>query len=283
MEVYDSTNILLGESKLEHSSTEMSYIPFSENIDRYSVKIMNSTTNSAEDTRYGYAYSTNTQYSSPLTNDGIYYLKNKASGKYLDYNETTSEVTLSNVFNSDTQQWIVKKISPYYVLYPVDDILRKYETSTNPAQNYLQPILIGNNETLVLNKKFDTTVPVMRLVSYETEDIVDDGFFTLLSMWNYGSFALSCNGDNIIFSKVAGLDKLTDNMQWDFEKLHYRNGDCNFDGCIDSVDATELQYYLAKISDINNKKEFIYDADYDGGISQMDITKIQRIAAKIED
>lgn len=58
-------------------------------------------------------------------------------------------------------------------------------------------------------------------------------------------------------------------------------GDVNGDGVISILDATEIQKYLASISELNNNQISVADVNKDGVISIVDATEIQKFIAEL--
>ncbi|MBE6824219.1 MAG: hypothetical protein E7513_02615 [Ruminococcaceae bacterium] len=268
--VYGQSNTLLGGSILYYSSTEMSYQPLSSGNDVYKLMITKDDDIYTETLRYGYAYSTNATYATPVTNEGIYYIKNRENGGYLSYDTTTGDVKVQSGSSGVSQQWIVRKVGSYYGVYP----------NYNSVSGYLSPIINSNSD--IYYPRFSGVVPVMLFQSYETNPALDEGSFTLLTQGENYSYALSYFNNSAVFRKCVNTSTYLDNMQWTLEKVHYRRGDFDADGMLSSTDATAIQLYLSQLGSINNQSEFLSDADYDGTVSVFDVTKVQRILAELD-
>lgn len=270
LRVYGQANTLIGGSILYCSSTEMSYQPLASTNDVYKLLITKDDDIYTETLRYGYAYSTDATYATPVTDEGIYYIKNRESGGYLSYDTTTGNVKVQSGSAGVSQQWIVRKVGSYYGVYP----------NYNNVSGYLGPIINSNN--VIYYPQFSTTVPVMMLQSYEKNHALNDGSFTLITQGEGYSYALSYSGDSAVFRKCSNTSTYLDNMQWTLEKVHYRRGDINADGELNEMDATEIQRYISNAGTLNNQSEFLADANYDGNVSILDATKILRILENID-
>lgn len=270
LRVYGQANTLIGGSILYCSSTEMSYQPLASTNDAYKLMITKDDDIYTEALRYGYAYSTDATYATPVTDEGIYYIKNRETGGYLSYDTNTGDVKVQSGSTGVSQQWIVRKVGSYYGVYP----------NYNNVSGYLSPIINSNN--VIYYPQFSTTVPVMILQSYEKNHALSEGSFTLLTQGEGYSYALSYSGYSAVFRKCSNTSTYLDNMQWTLEKIHYRRGDINADGELNEMDVTEIQHYISNAGTLNNQSEFLADANYDGKVSILDATKILRILENID-
>ena len=264
--VYDELGNVIGSSFENYTSTEMDYLSLSTNGNSYKIRVYKDNDDTLETIRYGYAYSTDSSSVTHITTEGIYSLKNKGTGEYLSYDSVTGTLSLESEPNINTQQWVINHVNQY-------DALRPY------VGGYLSPVLTGEPDTIYYETQFAIQAPIMMLESYETNSVLDDGCYTLLAQGDAYSYGLAVLNGRIVFTKLTGAISLSDDMQWELEKHHYRRGDCDLDGLLNSMDVTLLQRRLANIIVFDNRSELLADVDCDGNVMTNDITKLQRINA----
>lgn len=239
----------IASSALTYSSTEMCYFDISESINKYQLLLTQSLTPTY--TRYAYAWSTNETYFTNITNDGIYYLRNKGADKTLYCNTSDAVVirTIKKQSNLGTQfQWILKSdgAGNYNLLTGNEDVSGGLSSTTDTATLASQP------SSLQLIQNEDGTVSFVsngKILSYSSSSAVWDTY----------------SGE--ILSK----------QKWYLEKNNYRIGDVDMNGVLNINDATTLHQYSLKIITFNSLQVSLSDVNNDGRINILDVTAIQKI------
>ena len=266
-------NVQAGSSTLEHSSTEMVYIPLSSSANDYEIRI-NQLNSIDSVVRYGYAYSTDNAYMAPVASDGvgegICYIKNENTNTYLTYNATTEQIVLQSFTGADAQKWILRgNGNTGYRIYPayasVEGMLNIGD-AYNSTNSYA--VLGSGNLNLSIKSKQDL-------------DILSDGAVAIYSSDETGHSILRGSNSTVSFYSQSGLGYMTEKNMWQLEKVNYRRGDANMDGVLAVDDATLVQSYCANQVSFNNMQKFLADADRDGLISVKDHSYISKIVAGI--
>ena len=252
----------VGVSAKQYSSTEMTYFGLSSLSNEYEFRITKA--QSGADVKYGFAYSTDNMYATPVMNDGIYRIKSLTNNKYMTLDTATNEITLENYSGEDTQQWIIKSGAAYQISSAYSNIAGMINSGTAIDSTFNNAVL-GNG---TLNFTF---------VNWENNSLNNnDGvayFYTYIS----GKRRLiESYGDEVV---IAVESNTRENHYWILEEVNYRRGDVNQDGTISIKDTTRIEKYLAGIVALTNKEMFLADADYSGQITVADKDRINQIIA----
>ncbi len=262
----------VGTSELDNSSTEMVYIT-SPTAAIYTARI-NREDSSTEAVKVAYAWSFDEeqfQYSGDF--EGVFYLKNKQSGYYLDYLSSTG-YTQKPISVGDTQKWVVWQSSNgYYTIKPFS----------------------GNTEcidinTLVSGKYYS--------INFESSDVADisiqmnnDGSVTVNNVTGGSQYLLSVLNNStsanaqIVWKKFDSISDVELSQCWYLEPICYQVGDVDMNGQIAAADSrTALNYSAGSTSygDMTNIKEYLTDANSDGLITAADSRLILRFASGLE-
>ena len=255
----------------DSSSTEMTYVNLDSTKVNYLMQV-NKMTNNTGTVRYGYAYSTNMAYAAPVTEEGVYYIRNFYHDTYLTLNSSTSEVDLEAFDEDDSQKWILRKYGETYELIPASGNSNEKlnvgdQVGTNP---YYRTIVGDNCLNLAVNKwETDSTMYADAVTfTYEKE-----GTYNILTMYN------STTG---VFASSDTISTVNMYRSWVLEKINYRRGDVNADGSLDSKDWTSLQNYLNGTEQLDNLNMFLADANYDGEVNGEDVLKIKKLIMGID-
>ncbi len=251
-------------STLPYSSTEMCYLPLSSTDFRYQIRLTNNTSTTAS-VRYGYAWSTDNMRAAPLSDKGVYYIKNVDSGKYITYTETngTAQVTLSEIsttsVDNSVYQWVIEGLN----FIPGCETEKLYLAQGTTA--------VGTSRLASLDDEEQEWYPLYN----------DDGTVSYVN----ASFnrILSYNGDNVVWDRFSLTSTPTSAQKWYLEKNSYIVADANADGAFseaeDSVnlDARFIQQCLSGVRTATNVQAFLSDANRDGVVDIFDATRVQEI------
>ncbi len=251
-------------STLTCSSTEMCYLPLSSTDFRYQIRLTNNTSSTAS-VRYGYAWSTDNMRAAPLSDEGVYYIKNVDSGKYITYTETsgTPQVTLSEISETSTDnsvyQWVVEGLN----FIPGCETEKLYLAQGSTA--------VGTSRLATLDDEEEEWYPLHN----------DDGTVSYVNV-SYKRI-LSHNGDNVVWDSFSITSTPTSAQKWNLEKNNYIVADANADGAFSSaeatvnVDARFIQQCLLGTVTPTNVQSFLSDANRDGVIDIFDATWVLAI------
>lgn len=261
LSIYNGDSVI-GASSLQYSSTEMCYVPLSATDNKYKFTISQAPISVG--VRFGYAWSTDDMKAAPVSNSGIYHISNKANGRYMTYNQTTSEhqavqraVTTQAAF-SDMHNWVVKSVGDAYNLVPGG--------ATTSLYLGVSTTLSGTS----YKSKLDTVATPLK-VEYN-----EDGTYSILN--SNRDKILSYSGSSLVWNTYNGENSTpATNQSWYFAKVNYLVGDANADGYINASDATYIQNYLVGLNTPNNIRLYLSDADRDGVVSILDVYKINNI------
>lgn len=246
------------------SSTEMVYVtPSSSNSD-YTIEILkySSTTGTI---RYGYAWSVSTdryQYTSEF--EGIYFLKNKSSGYYLNLNTGTLQTSQTDYSGTNVQQWILRDVGNYY-----------YQIQS--AYNSVGKLVLGN---LLSSGNYKASVASTGSGNMDVWRN-SDGSFTFVQLLNGSIYALgiyegsTTSGATAVWSSYSASNE---HQKWYLEKLSYQKGDVNLNGNITTSDAQTVLSYTTGSSSLNTIQLFLADVNGDGVITTTDSTLILQMA-----
>ncbi|MBE6825012.1 MAG: hypothetical protein E7513_06670 [Ruminococcaceae bacterium] len=257
-------NPTLATSNLEHSSTEMCYVPLSDTDFLYQIRLVQE---ESIPTRYGYAWSTDNMRATPMSEDGIYYIRNANNGRYLTYDtaSTSPQIKSTLIYDqnsyTDAHRWIIKHNGSG------NNLITGYGT---------QKLYLGQSTTTSgtsLQTQLDAVAHLLDIV-YN-----DDGTVSFINSSN--DRILSCDNASIIWNSYDGTAEPLATQRWRLEKNNYLVGDVNMDGAfygdgveIVNEDAQMLQLYLVEQITLNNVQTYLADATRDGVLSIFDATKI---------
>lgn len=270
-----SGNTSVGVHPKEHSSTEMVYIPSPVAGTTYTARI-NKVNSHADIVKVGYAWSFNEeQFQYTGDNEGIYFIKNKKSGKYLNYS-SSGGVTQNAFSESFYQQWVVYKRENGS--YTINSFVG--ETGCLDVNN----LISGKNYSISLDNSNTADVSI-------TQN--SDGSVTILKTKNDIMYQL-CILNNVTENNVQAVWKRIDQasdleatQKWYLEPICYQVGDVNMDGIITASDSRIVLNYSVGNGSLGssvytNVLVYLADANSDGQITATDSRLILRFAADLE-
>ena len=246
-----------------NSSTEMVYISPLPATDEYTIHIKK-VTNVNGTVRYGYAWSLNNeQFQNVSEYEGIYYLKNKASGQYLQLN--TDRYTYQQSFSgSETQQWLIQQSGGSYLIRPVSSTLsgvlgRGVDVPWASGYSYGAVPPSGNTMT--------------------TLQFNPDGSFTLKQeQYNSSAGYYFVNALGLVNGATTSgtpaawslYNSQSDAQKWYLEPLAYRKGNVDRNGLINSNDARLVSQSTVGTVTLTDVQFYLADMDNDGTVNSND-------------
>jgi len=250
------------------SSTEMIYANLTNNK-RYTLRIQKNS-GSMTNVKYGYAWSTNnaSSFNNPDSffqnpyMDGVYYIKNAKSGKYLTLNTSTNNAYQNNFTGNSNQLWIVDKSSTL-----VDNI-------KSASGNY-KSLEIGD---LISNSYYYATAKqTSSLIFLITNS--NDGTFSLEKQNGMNWLRLGIYNNSTTNGASAAWYNYSDSnmaQRWYFEAVEFKKGDANNDGVLNQSDVTKITtMYSNPQNSYSNLERFLADYNCDGVINSSDASQLQ--------
>ncbi len=273
LEVFNGSTSL-GTSTKNNSSTEMVYINSPTNA-TYTIRI-NKVNSDVDTVKVGYAWSfSKEQFYFADDCEGIFLIKNKNSGKYLNYSNSDG-VTQKNFMLTLFQRWVVyKKANGQYTINS----------------------FVGKTGCLDVNNLVNNKYYSISLDSTNVADVAifqnSDGSVTISKTTGGYTYQLcvldNSTSDNVqaVWKRIDSASDLEFNQQWYLEPICYQIGDVNRDGSITADDARTVLQYSSGTEDIElstsrNVLIYLADADSDGQITAADARLILRISARLE-
>lgn len=255
-------------SNKSRSSTEMIYHNISNINNNYTLRIQryenaNSPMIHMAEIKYGYAWSTdNTIFYPTNYEDGIYYIKNAKSGKYLTYDNNDDDVKVENFAGDMTQLWVFNDdYGTMDYLKSANGIDNNLDLGTLSGTFY-KAIKSSNNFRIGLFNNTDGTYSFERFIG--------------TASYRLGVYNNSLNAG--VEASWYTKDVNNSSQQWYLESTGYKRGDINMDGEITNTDASlALSFYSGSStgnSNINNIQKFLADYDRNGIIDASDSSLI---------
>ncbi len=257
----ENNGVTIGTSALENSSSEMVYVtPSASNFD-YIINIDNNS-NTANAIRYAYAYSIDNQkYEHTDITEGVFYLKNKATGKYLTLNESTKVTTQNTFTGNDNQKWLLSE---------------NRVSAITPQNNRLSvgALLSNGHEKAITN----TSEGINVMFQLNMENYQRDGSVTIyngtddiaLGIYNNGT----ANGTTAAWSTY---DSDNECQKWYLESIAFQRGDINCNGEFDSSDQTLALQYASHTVTLSDLQIYLADINGDDVINAKDALAINKL------
>ena len=255
-------------SNISISSTEMIYNELSDSNNNYTLNIKRYENPYGgmiymDKVNYGYAWSTdNTKFYPTNYEDGIYYIKNAKSGKYLTYNNDNNDVKLENFNGNMTQLWVINDD------YGIFDYLK----STNGSENNLA---LGTLSGSFYKAVRSTDNFYLSLFNNS------DGTYSFERFISTSGYRLGVKNNSLNASVDASWYTKNINNQsqkWYIEASGFKRGDVNLDGEITNVDASLTLGIYSDLAtgngNVNNIQKFLGDYDRDGDVDSSDASLI---------
>lgn len=251
------------------SSTEMAYMQLNHSEWNYEIRIQKAESYDKV-VRYGYAYSTDKPCVSYESGDeGIYYIRNYVTDKYLTLNDN-NEAVMENFTGETNQQWVVSGESGDYEILPAyGELGKKINYGAQVGINPYYKAILGTSD---LN---------LSITSWETDTTLEPDAHIFTSSGANENNILSYTYSTGIFVRSTTDPVVNMYRMWVLEDINFKVGDVNCNGKIGIPDATMIQKYLAGVIDINNINYYLADYNNDGSVDIQDSTAIQQYVAGI--
>ena len=272
----------------------------------YDISLANLTSFQAEDAKYNPNGETEHQYKNIYQYDGIGYGDAQTMSTYKDYkaanfftaraDETLEAVATSFIYGGVTAEYevytnVTSSVDPTTGTLAASGS-QKFENGGFYTIKLDSPVELKKGEkyavTIRLKKMQDnseyTILPCELELSSRTSIGIDEGQSSLCTRGNWEELNSQSNvngykiGNALIKAFTNDVKEPTkpDNP----EPIKY---DVDGNGTVNVLDATLVQKYVAKITNLTETQKIVADANGDGNISVLDTTHIQKVVAKLLD
>lgn len=245
------------------SSSEMVYVTPSASSSDYKLQVKRYSATGTP-VRYAYAFSVNrSRYQYTGITEGVFYVKNKATGHYLTL--SGNQVKQSAFTGGASQKWLLSKRRIYAV---------------TAAENRLSigSVISGNYTRAVTDASSGASVMFQR----NQPNNEDDGSVTFYNGANASALGVynnsSASGAAAAWSPYVSLNAY---QQWYLEPVAYQRGDVNCDGVITTADAQLVLNYSVSAVTFSDLQKYLGDVNGDGKIDSNDALLINQIVAGI--
>lgn len=262
--LYDD-NVLVAESRLGNSSTEMVAYDNLDSNSIYKIKIERDS-DIPEPVHYAYAWVTNTvseDYSMRLATD-VYWIKNYKTGYYLDFNNSLGNNNLIQYYfhGNENQQWILQKSNGINVL------------KNNWGYAYGS---LGVGSTINSKSDYARVSSQPSTIKLQWDTYNKTGTYFIMKEDNgalipYNSQTAA--GTALTWKRRSSSD---DFQRWYLQKINYRKGDVNCDGSISEKDLIMLNNYLRSAVSLNGIQQYLADTNNDGKVDIQDKNLLARM------
>lgn len=250
----------VGDSYNSDSSTEMVYITPSSTNSNYAIYAQRDDLDSRLSVRYAYAFSIDKgRYQYTDTAEGVYYLKNKATGLYLT---SGSSVTQQAFAGGASQQWILENGSISSV--GEDKALAVGSTISG---DYKKAVTSSGSGALAVIGTPSTN-------DHDDAVAIRDASTASILCINNNSSA-----SGALAAWVHSLAVSDNYRQWYLEPVAYQKGDVNLSGTFESEDSQMVLEYATGQRTFSRLQKFLADVNGDGTVNTTDALKVSQIVA----
>lgn len=250
----------VGDSYKSDSSTEMVYITPSSTNSNYTIFAQRDDLDSRLSVRYAYAFSIDKgRYQYTDTAEGVYYLKNKATGLYLT---SGSSVTQQAFAGGASQQWILENGSISSV--GEDKALAVGSTISG---DYKKAVTSSGSGALAVIGTPSTN-------DHDDAVAIRDASTASILCINNNSSA-----SGALAAWVHSLAVSDNYRQWYLEPVAYQKGDVNLSGTFESEDSQMVLEYATGQRTFSRLQKFLSDVNGDGTVNTTDALKVSQIVA----
>lgn len=250
----------VGDSYKSDSSTEMVYITPSSTNSNYAIYAQRDDLDSRLSVRYAYAFSIDKgRYQYTDTAEGVYYLKNKATGLYLT---SGSSVTQQAFAGGASQQWILENGSISSV--GEDKVLAVGSTISG---DYKKAVTSSGSGALAVIGTPSTN-------DHDDAVAIRDASTASILCINNNSSA-----SGALAAWVHSLAVSDNYRQWYLEPVAYQKGDVNLSGTFESEDSQMVLEYATGQRTFSRLQKFLADVNGDGTVNTTDALKVSQIVA----
>ena len=243
------------------SSGEMAYVTPSASSSDYKIQVKRYSATGTP-VRYAYAFSVNrSRYQYTGITEGVFYIKNKATGHYLTL--SGGQVKQSAFTGGASQKWLLS----------VDTI---YAVTATENRLSIGSVISGNYKRAVTDSSSGTSVIFQR----NRPNNEDDGSVTFYTISNASALGVynnsSASGTAAAWSPYVSSNAY---QQWYLEPVAYQRGDVNYDGAITAADAQLVLNYSVSAATFSDLQKYLGDVNGDGEINASDALLINQIVA----
>lgn len=250
----------VGDSYKSDSSTEMVYITPSSTNSNYTISAQRDDLDSRLSVRYAYAFSIDKgRYQYTDTAEGVYYLKNKATGLYLT---SGSSVTQQAFAGGASQQWILENGSISSV--GEDKALAVGSTISG---DYKKAVTSSGSGAL-------TVIGTPSTNDHDDAVAIRDASTASILCINNNSSA-----SGALAAWVHSLAASDNYRQWYLEPVAYQKGDVNLSGTFENEDSQMVLEYATGQRTFSRLQKFLSDVNGDGTVNTTDALKVSQIVA----
>lgn len=250
----------VGDSYKSDSSTEMVYITPSSTNSNYTISAQRDDLDSRLSVRYAYAFSIDKgRYQYTDTAEGVYYLKNKATGLYLT---SGSSVTQQAFAGGASQQWILENGSISSV--GEDKALAVGSTISG---DYKKAVTSSGSGAL-------TVIGTPSTNDHDDAVAIRDASTASILCINNNSSA-----SGALAAWVHSLAASDNYRQWYLEPVAYQKGDVNLSGTFENEDSQMVLEYATGQRTFSRLQKFLADVNGDGTVNTTDALKVSQIVA----
>ncbi len=250
----------VGDSYKSDSSTEMVYITPSSTNSNYTISAQRDDLDSRLSVRYAYAFSIDKgRYQYTDTAEGVYYLKNKATGLYLT---SGSSVTQQAFAGGASQQWILENGSISSV---GDD--KALAVGSTISGDYKKAVTSSGSGALAVIGTPSTN-------DHDDAVAIRDASTASILCINNNSSA-----SGALAAWVHSLAVSDNYRQWYLEPVAYQKGDVNLSGTFESEDSQMVLEYATGQRTFSRLQKFLSDVNGDGTVNTTDALKVSQIVA----
>lgn len=250
----------VGDSYKSDSSTEMMYITPSSTNSNYTISAQRDDLDSRLSVRYAYAFSIDKgRYQYTDTAEGVYYLKNKATGLYLT---SGSSVTQQAFAGGASQQWILENASISSV--GEDKALAVGSTISG---DYKKAVTSSGSGALAVIGTPSTN-------DHDDAVAIRDASTASILCINNNSSA-----SGALAAWVHSLAASDNYRQWYLEPVAYQKGDVNLSGTFENEDSQMVLEYATGQRTFSRLQKFLADVNGDGTVNTTDALKVSQIVA----
>lgn len=250
----------VGDSYKSDSSTEMVYITPSSTNSNYTISAQRDDLDSRLSVRYAYAFSIDKgRYQYTDTAEGVYYLKNKATGLYLT---SGSSVTQQAFAGGASQQWILENGSISSV--GEDKALAVGSTISG---DYKKAVTSSGSGALAVIGTPSTN-------DHDDAVAIRDASTASILCINNNSSA-----SGALAAWVHSLAASDNYRQWYLEPVAYQKGDVNLSGTFENEDSQMVLEYATGQRTFSRLQKFLADVNGDGTVNTTDALKVSQIVA----
>lgn len=251
---------LLKSSNLTNSSTEMVYVTPSNTSTNYTINVRRENA-TGQPVRYAYAFSVDhTRYQYTGITEGVFYLKNKATDKYLTL--SGSNMVQQAFSNTSSKRWLLG--------------LNWMAATTSGDKRLAIGSTIGGNYKRAVTAE---TGWASVMFQWHQTNYERDGSVTIYNGAN--AYGLGIYNNSTASGTAAAWSPYSSSntyQQWYLEPVAYQRGDVDANGTITAADSSMVLQYTTGTRTFSALEEYLADVNGDGNINASDVLMINQIS-----